>query len=304
MKTNNFYIYGSVVMSMLFWGMSFVWTAIVLETYPPITIIFLRLLISTAVLFLWLKIFGKFKKIKKEHYKLFLLSALFNPFFYFIGENYGVKLTSPTISAVIIATIPLVVPVFAWIWLKEKLGILNILGLLVSFVGIMIMLLDDNLSFEANPLGVAALIFAVISAVGFAILLKKLSSHYSPMLIIAVQNLLGLFFFLPIFLGFEFSNFLSIKPDVRVITSLLALAILCSSLAYIGFTLATREIGVSRTNIFANLIPVSTAIFSFLIIGEEINSQKILGIAIVILGLFFSQLKKNKSLFGIETHKI
>lgn len=291
-------------MSMLFWGMSFVWTAIVLETYPPITVIFLRLLISTAVLFLWLKIFGKFKKIKKEHYKLFLLSSLFNPFFYFIGENYGVKLTSPTISAVIIATIPLVVPVFAWFWLKEKLTALNILGLVVSFTGVVIMLLNNNLSFDADPLGVAALMFAVFSAVGFAILLKKLSSHYSPILIIAIQNLLGLLFFLPIFLGFEFSSFLAIKPDAEVIMSLLALAILCSSLAYIGFTLATREIGVSRTNIFANLIPVSTAIFSFLIIGEEINTQKILGIVIVILGLLFSQLKKNKPISRIETTKI
>jgi drug/metabolite transporter (DMT)-like permease len=171
--------------------MSFVWTAIVLEAYPPVTVIFLRLLISCVFLFLFVYITGRIQRIRKEDFWLFLGSALFNPFFYFIGENYGVLLTSPTISAVIIATIPLFAPIAAFFYLRERLNILNISGLLISFSGILIMLLGPDLSIQTSPLGVLALMFAVFSAVAYSIFLKKLTARYSSVFIIAVQNLLG-----------------------------------------------------------------------------------------------------------------
>lgn len=277
---------------MLLWGMSFVWTAIVLEYYQPVTIIFLRLVISTIFLFSWVRIFQKKETINRKDYKLFFISALFNPFLYFLGENYGIKFTSPTISAVLIATIPLFAPIIAYVKLKEKLNWINIAGICISFAGILIMLLNKNLQLDASPKGVFALLVAVFSAVSYVVYLKILSTRYSPFFIIAVQNLIGLVYFLPIFLIFNFNQFISVKPDLTVIGSLFALAVLCSSFAFVAFTIATREIGVGKANVFANLIPVFTGVFSFLVIGEELNLQKILGIVIVVGGLFFSQIKK------------
>ena len=277
---------------MLLWGMSFVWTAIVLEYYQPVTIIFLRLVISTIFLFSWVRIFQRKETINRKDYKLFFISALFNPFLYFLGENYGIKFTSPTISAVLIATIPLFAPIIAYVKLREKLNWINIAGICISFAGILIMLLNKNLQLDASPKGAFALLVAVFSAVNYVVFLKILSGRYSPFFIIAVQNLIGLVYFLPIFLSFNFNQFISVKPDLTVIGSLFALAVLCSSFAFVAFTIATREIGVSKANVFANLIPVFTGVFSFIVIGEELNWQKILGIVIVVGGLFFSQIKK------------
>jgi drug/metabolite transporter (DMT)-like permease len=291
-KKNKFYPYGSAVFSMLLWGMSFVWTAIVLDYYQPVTIIFLRLIISTLFLFIWIRLFQKPEKIQRKDLPLFFLSALFNPFLYFLGENYGVKFTSPTISAVMIATIPIVASIVAYFRLKEKMSFINIVGVIISFLGIMVMLLNRNFELDASPVGILALLLAVGSAVGYVIYLKILSTRYSPFFIIAFQNLIGIFYFLPFFVIFDFQQFISVTPDFKVISSLIALAVFCSSIAFVAFTIATREIGVSKANVFANLIPVFTGIFSFLVIGEELHLQKILGIVIVVGGLFFSQLKK------------
>jgi drug/metabolite transporter (DMT)-like permease len=300
LKSHPLYPYLAAVMSMLLWGMSFVWTAVLLDYYSPVAIIFLRLGISTAFMFLILKLSGRFQKIEKNDYRLFLLSALFNPFFYFLGENYGVKLTTPTISAVLIATIPLLAPLAAWIVLKERLSAINIIGFIISFTGILIMLLNQNLQFETSPLGSAALMFAVFSAVVYSILLKKLSNRYAPFFIISVQNFLGMIYFLPLFLIFELRPIISIVPTLEVITSLFALAILCSSFAFVFFTIAMREIGVSKANVFTNLIPVFTGIFSYFVIGERLGNQKILGIIIVVAGLFFAQLKRKRSIFKFK----
>jgi len=293
LRVKRFYIYSLVIISMLLWGMSFVWTTIVFRYYPPVTTVFLRLVISFLLLFAGLKLFGKLEKIKRKDYRLFMTLALLNPFLYFIGESYGLKLSSSTISAVVIATIPLFTPIAAYYALKEKLTRMNVIGMIASFSGIGIMIVNRNLSMNASPAGIGLLLFAVASAIGYSVFLKKLSSRYSAFTIIAVQNLIGAIYFLPFFLIFEIKIFLATPPNASLISSLLALAIFCSSLAYVFFTISTREIGVNKTTVFSNLIPVFTGVFFYFILGELFNFQKILGMVIVVFGLYVSQLKKS-----------
>lgn len=291
---NQIFVYALVIMSMIFWGMSFVWSTIVFRYYSPVTTVFLRLLISSAFLFLIVFFLGKKERIKKEDWKLFLLSALFNPFIYFLGESYGLKLTSSSISAVMIATIPLFAPIGAYYFLHEKLTKLNFIGLFLSFGGIVIILASRDFALNASPWGILFLFSAVISAIIYAILLKKLSDKYSAFFIVAVQNIIGALFFSPYVLIFDFQNFISVELNTELVFSLIALAVLCSSLAFVFFTISTRQIGVSRTNVFANLIPVFTAIFSYFILAEHFGFQKIAGMMLVIFGVFLSQIKLRK----------
>lgn len=81
---------------MLFWGMAFIWMRIVLEYYQPITVVSLRIAFSSIFLLFYIKLFKKSQKIDKSDYKLFLISAFFNPFIYFLLESYGLKYVSST----------------------------------------------------------------------------------------------------------------------------------------------------------------------------------------------------------------
>jgi len=277
---------------MLFWGMSFVWSKIVFEYYHPITTVFLRLLISSAILYTVFKILGKLEVIHKSHFKLLLLTAFFEPFLYFLGENFGLQLVEPTIASVIIATIPVFTSFFAYLILKERLNKLNIIGLILSFIGILVMVVDNKLNFLFSPKGIALLFLAVFSAVGYGISLKKLAHIYSPFSIITYQNIIGLLLFLPLFLIFDFKHFLSVQPTVRLVGSLLQLSIFASSLAFICWVYVIRHLGVSKASIFTNLIPIITAIFSFFILNEMLTINKIFGIIIVLSGVSLSQVDK------------
>lgn len=281
-----------VFLAMLFWGLTFVWSSIVFEYYSPIATLTMRLLISTSLMFLGLWIFGMLETVRKEDIGLFFLSALFNPFLYFLGENYGIKYSSATISAVVIAAIPVFIPVLGYFAFKEKLSAINIMGMLVSFFGILLMLLNNDLSLNAQPLGVFALIVALVTAIIYSILLKKLSEKYSAFFIIAVQNLIGLLYFLPLFFIFDWQDVTSTPITFELASNLLMLAVFGSSLAFVFYTIGTREIGVSKTNFFTNLIPVITAIFSFYVLDEQFNLQKITGMAIVIIGVILSQMQR------------
>lgn len=290
------YIYGIAILSMLFWGMSFVWTTIVFRYFPPITTVFLRLVISCLILFGGVFLFSKMEKVHRRDIKIFLVSAGLNPFLYFIGESYGLQMSSSTISAVVIATIPLFTPIVAFYTLKERLTRLNVAGMFISFAGILVMILNVNLTLNASPLGILLLLFAVATAVMYSIFLKKLTKRYNAITIIAVQNLIGAIYFLPLFVLLEWDSFINVQPDFTLVSSLLALAVFCSTIAYVFFTMATRELGVNKTTVFSNLIPVFTAVFSYFILGEMFTGQKLLGMAVVIIGLYLSQIKKSTPL--------
>ena len=283
---------------MVFWGMSFVWSKIVLQYYDPITTVLLRLIISSVIMFIGLKLFNRLQRVNRKDYKLFLFSALFNPLLYFLGENYGLKHSSATLTAVIIATIPVFTPIVAYFLLKERLTKLNIFGLFISFFGVLFMLVNRDYSFNVSPVGIAWLAMAVLAAIFYSVLLKKLAAKYNPFLIIAVQNLIGSIYFLPLFFIFDFKQFIQVVPNTELITSLLLLAVFASSLAYVFFTISAREIGISKTNLFANLIPVFTAIFAYFILKEDFEMRKIAGMIIVIGGVLLSQLNRKKNSLG------
>lgn len=292
MTKSKSYIYLMALLAVTFWGISYVWTKIAFEYYSPITVMLIRLGVSSLLLAIIARFMGKRQRIQRTDYRDFVILAFFSPFCYFLGENYGVFYVSPTVAAVIIATIPVFSPILAYLAFKERIRPLNVAGFMISFAGVMVMVLDAEMKFTADPKGILWLFFAVASALVNIVFLKKLAARYSSFTIIRVQNTLGALFFLPLFLIMDVGSFVRTTPSAETIFSLLALAVFGSTLAFMFYTSAVRVIGIARTAVFANLIPVVTAIAALLVLKESIDPGRILGMLIVIAGLFMSQASK------------
>ena len=295
MKEKRFIVHLSGVIAMVFWGLSFIWSTQVFNYLNPTTTIFFRLIISTIFLGSLLFIFRLFEKINVKDLKLFALAALFEPFLYFIFESYGLLNAAPVVSSAIIATIPLFTPIAAFFFLKERLTSWNIAGFIISFLGVISMLLNKNLELTVSVKGIVFLFSAVFVAVAYSISLRKLTLIYKPLTITFVQNVIGMIYFIPMFFIMEKVSPSNISVISEYIIPLLSLGIFASSVAYTLWAYAFSKLGAAKANIYSNLIPVFTAIFSCIIIGENITTQKILGILLVIGGLILSQLKFSKS---------
>lgn len=293
MNKQSLLIYGSIILAMLFWSFSFVWVKIVYTVYNPITTVILRLIISSVLLFAIGKGFKHIQVIEKKDRMQLLLLAFFEPFLYFMGESFGLKLVSSTLGAVIISTIPLFSPVAAYFFHREKIGTMGVIGILISIIGVSVIIFNKDFNLIASPLGIALMFLAVGAAVGYSIVLKKLAAKYNPVSLISYQNLLGIGFFLPLFFIFDYQHFMAAVPTTEVMISILELAIFASSLAFIFFTYGLNHLGITKSNIFINAIPVFTAIFAYFVLDELLNFQKMVGISIVISGLFLSQAKFN-----------
>lgn len=227
--------------------------------------------------------------IKRKDLKYFLLLSFSQPFCYFLGESFGLTLVSSTVASVIIATIPLFSPVAAYYLVKEKVTLPVVLGLLFSFSGIILMLINPDLSLNASPKGIFLLFVAVFAAVAYSVIIRKISNDYNPVTIITHQNLIGAVYFLPLFLIFDFHEFIRVKPGRELVLAMLQLAVFASTFAYVFFIIAIKGIGIVKANVFANLIPVFTGIFSYFILNEEFTSLKITGMVIVLIGVLISQ---------------
>jgi len=289
--------------SMFFWGFSYIWSKIVFEVYSPLTTLFLRLIISTVFLFAFISLTGKVERIRKEDRRMILLSALFNPFLYFIGENFGLSLVSASVSAIVVATIPVFTPFAAYYFFKEKIEPVNVAGLIISFAGLFLIVFSGDFELKANPAGLGFLMLAVVSAIFYSVTLKHLTHKYKPLTIITWQNLIGSIYLLPFFIVFDGARFVSIVPNTKTVINLILLGVFASSLAFVLFAYTIKHLGLIKSSLYTNIIPVFTAIFSFYFLDEHFSLRKIIGILIVIAGVILSEVKKIRIITKSKKYK-
>ena len=265
------------------------------ENFRPVAIIFLRLVFSVVLLSSFLAFTNSFVKIRKKDYKLFFLLAFFEPFIYFLGESYGLTYVSATVCSVIVSTIPVFAAIAARIIFNEKLSSLNYSGIFLSFLGVIIFAVNKNGTFVYSPQGIALVFLAVFAAVGYNLTLSKLVDNYNPVYIVNVQNIIGTALFLPIFIMQEIKPVMEMNITVKMLLPILLLAVFASCGAFILFAFSAKRLGIIKVAVFTNSIPLFTALFAFMLLGEKLTIQNFTGMFVVILGLFMSQ-QKSKSI--------
>lgn len=285
--------YIAIFFSMLFWGCSFVWTKQLLNAgFPVFTIIFLRLTIASAIFVTMFKAMSKLEKIRKGDWKKFLLLALCEPFFYFIGEEFGLANTSASFAAVIIALIPIVVSVTMYFVENEKLSWKLLVGTVISILGIALMTFGANSNVLFNMRGLLWLLLALAAAGGYSVYLSRLVQEYSPVTITTYQNMLAIPFYLPFVCIFDLQSWGCIVWSGNALLDLLCLAVLCSAGAYTLYSYAAKHIGITRLSVFTNAIPLVTILVAALLGQENFTLQKFIGIVIVVAGVVISQIKR------------
>ena len=296
---------------MLIWAGAGIAVKEALVVFTPLTLIVLRftiaviLMLSIGLLFRQNEIVG-LQRIDKKDIPLFLLGGLFQPFLYFIFETYTYQsFASPTIAEALLSTQPVLAPIFAFVLLREKVTRNNIIGILLSTVGMLMLLAmgDGQLAMGDEQLGkgVILALLTVSMSVSYSVILRRIPACYSPLSIVFyVQSIsLVLFYILWGVMG----EWRSVMGDglwaigdglLAMGDGLLAavyLAVFASVAAFVLFCYTVRQIGVTRANIFNNVRPVFTAILMWIIFGEILPVWKLVGIAVIIIGLFVSEKK-------------
>lgn len=285
-------IYIASMFAIILWGMSYIWTDKLIGMGIPIFyFVFVRILMAGIILFLFNTAYARIKRMQKQDIGKFILLSFFEPFIYFICETMGLKMTgSPTISAMVIATIPVFSIGAGIIFFKEKINCVNIGGILLTLIGIVLVAMAKGELGEHFIWGIVLLLIAVIAEVGHASITKSLAGNYPSQVIVMYQFLIGSIFLFPMFLWKGIQDFdMTVYFSADVLYPITCLAVLCSSLAFSLWVSTIKSLGVAKSSIFSALIPVAAAIIAWMIGHEVMNDRQWIGIALSTVGVILSQ---------------
>lgn len=276
------------------WGVSFVLTKAIFNSdahYTASIIVFFRLLFSVVIFVPILFVVKKVRKIQKGDLKYFLGLALMEPFLYFLCENTGLQYISSGLASMIIGLIPVFVPFGMLIAYRERIAPMNIVGGLVSLLGIATMIMGSGADLGSELRGILLLFTAVFITVFYSLILNKIVDKYPPMTITVYQNVIGIVYFLPLLL-FNIPNLQAIHFTASAVGCIVALGVGCSTLSYVFFYYGIRRMGASSVFVFSNATPVFTMIFACAIGQESLTLLKVAGMVVAIAGVSIAQIKR------------
>lgn len=295
--------YPAILFAMLIWAASGIAIKQALIVFPPLTLIVLRFTLA-VILMLGIGLACRnntmlgLQRLERKDLPLFLLGALFQPFLYYLLETYAYQaLSSPTIAEALLSTSPLLSPLFALIIVREKVTRNNIIGILISTIGVLMLILTGSRDFAlGNAWGVFWAFAAVSAAILYTIVLRRIPERYNSLSIVFYIQALSLLFFYPLWGIREGHSGLLTLLNAETThqwwlstASVAYLALFSSVTAFILFCYSVRQIGVTRANAFNNARPVFTALIMLCFFHEHLPWGKVIGIILIIIGLFISQ---------------
>ena len=270
------------------WGITFVSTKILLASFTPAEILFIRFSLGFAALFIIYPKFAPVYNIKNE--LLFILAGLFGIFLYLILENTALSYTLASNVGLLVSISPFISALLAYIFLKdEKLKPLFFIGIFLALCGVAMIIFNGSIVLELNPLGDILALLAAASWAVYSLFVKKISFlNIHPIQSTRKIFFYGLMFTLPYLL------LTGIKADMesfiipKNILNLMFLGFGASALCFVIWSQAVRILGTVKTSIYIYFIPVMTVISSIIILDERLTFYSFIGIILIILGLVIS----------------
>lgn len=279
----------TALITIIIWGTTFISTKILLKSFSPIEILFLRFLLGLALL---AAIYPKRLIIKDKKQELTIaMAGLSGICLYYMFENIALTYTTASNVGVITSTAPFFTAVLARIFVKsdKKLNLNFIIGFCIAIAGICIISFNGE-QFEINPTGdILAITAAFIWAV-YSLLAKKISGYgYNTIQVTRRMFIYGLIFMIPFLFVFDFRFEAQKLLTPENAFNLLYLGLLASAVCFVTWNYAVKRLGAVKTSVYIYVVPVITVITSVIVLHEQITLISAIGIGITLTGLILSQ---------------
>lgn len=272
----------AIVITIVFWGFSYISTKSLLNDLTPLQIAGGRLLIASLVLTAVGLISGKLSKIERNDGVRLFWAAFLGIVLYFIFENSGLKLTTAGMGSLIIATIPVLNVIVASVFQKQTVPKHSWLGVILSLAGVYIVIrVGSNFSYT-SLWGNILILGAAVSWVGYTVLSQPLIDKYDTITLNTYQAIIGAVFFLLFSIG-EGKTWPLF--NVKMLLHFSFLAVCCSALAYVLYLYALKHLGATVVTTFINFIPVCGVLGGIIFLDETLSIEQLIGGLVIFVGV-------------------
>jgi drug/metabolite transporter (DMT)-like permease len=304
MSNSKFLPYIEALFAVIVWGASFIATKIALQYLSPITIVWLRFLIGVIILGLVVALRKQFILPDKKEWGYFALLGFLGITFHQWLQSNALQTSQAGTTAWIVSTTPVFMALLGWFLLKERLGWTKNLGILLAFLGVLVVVSKGDLdSIAIGKFGAQGDILVLISAINWAVFSalsrRGLKSHSASLMM----------FYLMVF-GWGFTTILFLTTSGFSEIPLISfdgwmavgfLGIFCSGLAYIAWYDALKALTMAETGAFLYIEPLVAVVVAFFVLGEAITLASILGGAVILFGVWLVNRPTQSSQTAEET---
>jgi len=301
----------ALIVTVLFWGLSFISIKIAVVVFPPMSLGALRFSLALVLLYGIKRKMAPQETMKLRDLPYLVGAGLIGVTAYFFCENNGVSLVSASEASIIIAAIPVITMISDQIdqsveyrrMIRRGPGAQNpwaepprrptiakrrLFGAILSVAGVWLVA-GGTLQVSGNLRGYVFMGGAALSWVVYSFLTRPLFSRHSRIFIVFWQTVFGFLGFLP-FAFFEIPRWG--QPTLVVLLHVAYLGIFCSALGYWFYAMAMGSLGVSTSTVFINLIPVVTVVSAFFALQDRLRPIQWLGAVAVLSGVYAATLER------------
>ncbi|CAA6605479.1 conserved membrane hypothetical protein [Rhodospirillaceae bacterium LM-1] len=262
---------------------------------PPMALSFWRWALAAAILVLMTHraLPAEWPKVKR-HFPFLVFLALSSVSAY-NSLLYLALATTPAINAMIVASsLPVVTILLSWVWLKERPSLLALLGLGVSFAGLLAVIARGdvgtllNFAFQSGDLWV---LLATLSWGVYSVALRKHPTGIKPLVLLTWLVVIGTPFLLPLHLV-ELAQGQAPQLTWANAAAVVYVAAFASVLAYICWNEGVTRLGAGLAGQFTYLTPLFAALLAVVFLNEEFRLYHALGLSLIFAGITLASLRK------------
>ncbi|MFJ8066969.1 DMT family transporter [Psychrobacillus sp. NPDC096426] len=239
----------------------------------------------------------------RENWRLYCITAFFNTVLFFGIQTVGLNYLPGGLFSILVYFQPVLLGLFAWIWLGEMMTPVKIIGLFIGFLGIVVVSLD-GLTFHVSVIGVALGLLTAVSWAFGVIYVKKVSDRLDAYWMVSLQSIIGGGFLLGT--GNIFEKWSDIIWNGTYLFGVGYGAVFGVPIAYILYYKLINEGEASKVGAFTFLVPIIAVFLGAAFLGEPITYLLLIGLVMVGLSIFIVNYRGNKELLSFRktTNKI
>lgn len=276
----------ALVLLAAIWGGSFLFIRVAVPALGPIVVAFLRVVVAGLALIAYIALAGRSVALRAD-FRGFLILGLFNAAIpYSLIAAAELHITA-SLAAILNATTPLFTAVCASIWMGERLTPKMAAGLVLGMVGVGIVVGWSSFSIDLALILATLAVLAASLSYGLASTYAKIALKGRPSLTLAIgQQIGGSILLLPVLVPGVVLHDVDVTPSAKVAGSILGLAVLCTSAAYILYFFLISSVGPTKTLSVTFLVPVFGIVWSRIFLDESIALSAVLGLLVVLASVF------------------
>ncbi|KOS02607.1 EamA family transporter [Paenibacillus peoriae] len=271
-----------IALLVVLWGISWPIYKVALEFTPPLLFAGLRTLLGG--LLLGAILVPRWNRIRwKENWRVYAISGIFNVVLFYGLQTVGLMYVPSGLFSVLVYLQPVLVGIFAWMWLGEAMSRLKVIGLIIGFLGVAAV----SVGGFSGHVAVAGVIIAIITAVSWAlgtVYVKKVNQRVDSLWLVAFQCTLGGIVLTGA--GTVTESWSDIVWNVPYVSGLIFGTVLGISLSWLLYFTLVNSGDASKVASYTFLVPVISVFVSSLVLGEAITAFLLIGLILIGLSIY------------------